>query len=143
MMRITPSPPLGAYPQLLLCGQVGNDPTSSNTTTITMMVPMPMVSISTVARESHAICTVCVHRSGVSVRWRTLVFDFQRARCGYQKCLAAVCQQGRNASCSSHVACASRSKQGGASMHHQGSFVCSELLWCRGAVLRGFLGNMA
>ncbi len=55
MIRIRPSPPLGAYPQLLLCGQAGNDPTSSNATTITMMVPMPMVAISTAARVSRAI----------------------------------------------------------------------------------------
>jgi len=59
MMRITPSPPLGAYPQLLLCGQAGNDPTSSNTTTITMMVPVPTVSISTATQESRAFYAVC------------------------------------------------------------------------------------
>src|SRR6187551_4027807 len=36
--RIKPSPPLGKYPQLALCGQVGNAPTSNNTNTMMTMV---------------------------------------------------------------------------------------------------------
>jgi hypothetical protein len=40
MMRIKPRPPLGPYPQLLLCGQAGNAPSNIRTSRTINMVPI-------------------------------------------------------------------------------------------------------
>jgi len=42
MITSSPTPPTGPYPQLLLCDQVGNAPTSIRTRTINKMVPKLM-----------------------------------------------------------------------------------------------------
>lgn len=42
MITTKPNPPLGPYPQRLLCGQVGMTPISIRISTINSMVPKPM-----------------------------------------------------------------------------------------------------
>jgi hypothetical protein len=39
MVRTTPNPPVGAYPQFRLCGQVGSAPINIRTSRITKTVP--------------------------------------------------------------------------------------------------------
>lgn len=51
MTRTSPSPPVGAYPQLLLCDQFGSAPTSANTK-ITINI-VPIISDSFSMAEHH------------------------------------------------------------------------------------------
>jgi hypothetical protein len=56
MITISPMPPLGPYPQLLLCPHVGNTPTSAKMRIIRRIVPMlicdPLENDMTVLRKS-------------------------------------------------------------------------------------------
>ena len=71
MTRINPSPPLGAYPQLRLCGQAGSAPTSIRISTINNMVPIDMVMFS-----------ICGQLTASAPALNKVPFWISRPRCG-------------------------------------------------------------
>ena len=76
MMTISPMPPLGPYPQLLLCPHVGNTPTKAKIRMIRRIVPIlichPLENDFPGMQEIQTITVLlCAPVDLLSVRWRT------------------------------------------------------------------------
>jgi hypothetical protein len=72
MTTISPMPPLGPYPQLLLCPHVGNTPTKAKIRMIRRIVPILIYHLLEIdfpgMQESVPLCAPV---DLLSVRWRT------------------------------------------------------------------------
>ena len=72
---ISPSPPLGPYPQFRLCGQAGTTPNSNKIRTISRMVPSMVRSFKKRLRESERIATTSSYSQPDSTLRTDIDFD--------------------------------------------------------------------